>query len=400
MDNHEVENDNDNKEYDNVERIKINEKEIILIGTAHVSKKSAEQVKEIIENEKPDSVCVELDQGRYSSIKDEKKWQETDIFKIIKGKKVVLLLVNLIIGSFQKKIAKQFGIQAGQEMIQGIKSAEENDAKLILADRNIQVTFKRIWRGLGILEKFKLMFQILTMLFVDEEITEDEMEKLKSGDSLHMILSEMANSFPGLKKHLIDERDQYLSYKIKNAPGNKVVAVLGAGHIPGILEEIYKQQNIAALTKLPPKSKIGKIITWSIPVIIISIIIYTFFTNRQTGIDQALSWIIWNGSLSALGTLIARGHILSIITAFIAAPISSLNPAIAAGWFAGIVEGIMRKPQVKDFQDLTTDLSFKGFWSNKVTRVLLVVVFANLGSVLGTAIGGADVIRRFLELFA
>ncbi len=383
--------------YDNVEIMNINDKEIILIGTAHVSKESAEQVKEIIEELKPDSVCVELDEERYDSIENKDKWEELDIFKVIKQKKSLFLLVNLIIGSFQKRIAKQFGINAGQEMIQGIKSAKDVNAKLVLADRNIQITFKRVWRGLGLFEKLKLGFQILTMLFYDEEITEEEMNEMKSGDSLTIILAEMGKHFPGIKKHLIDERDQYLSHKIKNAPGNKIVAVLGAGHIPGIKEEIKKNQSIEFLTKLPPKSNLGKYIAWSIPVIIIAMITYTFFTNRTTGIEQTISWILWNGSLSALGVLLAGGHMLTILTSFIAAPISSLNPTIAAGWFAGLTEAVVKKPKVKDFKNLSEGITLKGLRTNKVTKILLIVVFANLGSMLGTIIGGADVIRLFIE---
>src|SRR5690554_794248 len=217
----------------NVEIINIDDKEIILIGTAHVSKKSAEQVKEIIEETQADTVCIELDNERYNSIINEKKWSEMDIFRIIKEKKSLLLLVNLIMGSYQRKMAEQFDIKPGQEMIQGIESAQKINANLVLADRNIQITFKRIWSGLGFWEKLKLITQIMTMLFTNQEISEKEIDQLKSGDTLTIILAELDESFPGLKKHLIDERDQYLAEKIKNAPGKKIVAVLGAGHIPG-----------------------------------------------------------------------------------------------------------------------------------------------------------------------
>ncbi len=382
---------------ENLVRTTIRDKEIILIPTAHVSKKSAEQVKEVIESEKPDSVCVELDEGRYKSINDNNRWAEMDIFQVIKEKKSLLLLVNLIISSFQKRMAKQFGINPGQEMIQGIESAKELDAKLVLADRNIQITFKRVWRGLGLIEKLKLMMQIVTMLFVDEDISEEEMDQLKSGDAINVLLAEMGKSFPGIKRHLLDERDQYLAHKIKNAPGEKVVAVLGAAHVPGVRKELEKEQDIQSITKLPPKSKLSKVIAWSIPAIIIALISYTFISNRSMGVDQTLSWVLWNGSLSALGVLIARGHILTILTSFVVAPISSLNPAIAAGWFAGIVEAFLRKPQVKDFESLSDGIGFKEIWSNKVTKVLLVVIFANLGSTLGTAIGGANVLKIFFE---
>ncbi|MFP4199735.1 MAG: TraB/GumN family protein, partial [Halanaerobium sp.] len=249
-------------EEDNIQRLEFDGKEIILIPTAHISKKSAEQVKEVIETEEPDSVCVELDQQRYESIDNEDKWSEMNIFQVIKEKKSLLLLVNLIISSFQSRMAEKLGINAGEEMRQGIKSAKEIGAELVLADRNIQITFKRVWRGLGLWEKMKLIFQIISMLFVDEEITEEEMDQLKSGDALNIMLEEMGKSFPGIKKYLLDERDQYLANKIKNAPGDKIIAVLGAAHVPGVKKEIYKEQNLAKITKLPPKPKWGKLFSW------------------------------------------------------------------------------------------------------------------------------------------
>jgi len=384
----------------NVQRLSYKDKEIILIATAHVSKNSAEQVKKVIEEEKPDSVCVELDQQRYESINDKDKWSDMDIFEVIKQGKALLLLVNLIISSFQNRIAEKLGINAGAEMVQGIKSAKKIDANLVLADRDIQLTFKRVWRGLGIWEKIKLIFQIITMLFIDEEITEEEMEELKSGDSLNLMLEEMGKSFPGIKKHLLDERDQYLANKIKNASGNKIVAVLGAAHVPGVKKEIFKEQNMNEITQLPNKPKWSKIISWGIPPLIMVIIISSFINNINTGLEVTKTWFFWNGLLASIGTIFAKGHILTILTAFIVAPLSSLNPALAAGWFAGLTEAYLKKPQVKDFQKLSGGMSIKEIYTNKVTHILLIVILANLGSIAGTAIGGANVIRIFLDLFS
>ncbi|ALX49570.1 TraB/GumN family protein [Lentibacillus amyloliquefaciens] len=383
---------------ENITRIHLDDKEYILIGTAHVSKNSAEQVKEVIEAERPDAVCVELDKQRYKSVTEGNKWREMDIFQVIKEKKATLLLMNLAISSFQKRMAKQFGIEAGQEMIQGIESAKETEAELVLADRDIQITFSRIWGNLGFKGKAMLLMQVIGSIFSKETISEEELEKLKSKDMLDSMLEEFTEHFPRLKKPLIDERDQYLSQKIKNATGDKVVAVLGAAHVPGITREIRNEQNLLRLNERPPKSKAPKMIAWSIPILIISIIAFTFFNNPSAGWQQTISWILWNGSLSAVGTALALGHPLTILTAFLAAPISSLNPLIAAGWFAGIVQALIRKPHVGDFEALSEDVhSVKGFWHNKVTRILLIVVFANIGSSLGTFIGGADVIRVFLE---
>ncbi|MGG0718055.1 TraB/GumN family protein [Robertmurraya massiliosenegalensis] len=387
-------------EHENITRIFLDEKEYILIGTAHVSKQSAEQVKEVIEAEKPDAVCVELDQQRYQSIMAGNSWKDMDIFSVIKQKKASLLLINLAISSFQKRMASQLGIQPGQEMIQGIESAKETGAKLVLADRNIQTTFSRIWHQVGLWGKAQLLAQVVASIFSKDTISEEELEKMKSKDMINTVLNEFTESFPRLKVPLIDERDQYLAQKIKDAPGKKVVAVLGAAHVPGIQEEIKKDHDLKQLSKLPPKSKAPKIIGWSIPIAILAIIAYTFLANPDAGLQQTLSWVIWNGSLSAIGTAIALGHPIAILTAFIAAPITSLNPLLAAGWFAGFVQAFFSRPSVSDFETLTEDVfTVKGFWSNKVTRVLLVIVFANLGSSLGTFIGGADVIRLFFENF-
>ncbi|MGD6801763.1 TraB/GumN family protein [Rossellomorea aquimaris] len=382
----------------NITRLHMDGKEFILIGTAHVSKKSAEQVKEVIEREQPDAVCVELDEPRYQSIMDGNKWKEMDIFKVIKEGKASLLLMNLAISSFQKRMAKQFGINAGQEMIQGIHSAKEAGAELVLADRNIQITFARIWSKVGFVGKGKLMTQIIYSIFSNDTITEEELERIKQQDMLDSMLADFTEHFPRLKTPLIDERDQYLAQKIKDAPGKKIVAVLGAAHVPGIKEEIKKNHDLDRLNQRPPKSKVPKIIGWTIPFLILAVIAYTFISNPSAGIQQTISWVLWNGSFSALGTAIGLGHPLAILTAFVVAPITSLNPLLAAGWFAGFVQAYFRRPNVNDFETLPEDvLSVKGFWNNKVTRVLLIVVLANLGSSLGTFIGGADVIRVFLE---
>jgi pheromone shutdown-related protein TraB len=385
-------------ENENITRLHIENKEYILIGTAHVSKHSAELVKEVIELEQPDSVCIELDEQRYKSITDGNKWKEMDIFQVIKEKKASLLLMNLAISSFQNRMAKQFGINAGQEMIQGIESAKETGAELVLADRNIQITFSRIWGNIGLKGKTLLLTQVIASIFSKESISEEELEKIKNQDTINAILNEFTETFPKLKTPLIDERDQYLAEKIKNAPGEKVVAVLGAAHVPGITKEIMKDHDLARLNEVPPKSKIPKLIGWLIPIFIIAIIAYTFYTNPSAGLQQTMSWILWHGSFAALGTAIAFGHPLAIVTAFVAAPITALDPITAAGWFAGTVQAYFRRPSVKDFETLSEDVfSFKGFWKNKVTRVLLVVVLANIGSSLGTFIGGADVIRLFIK---
>lgn len=377
--------------------ISLNDKDIFLIGTAHISRASAETVKNFIIEEKPDSVCVELCQSRYQSITNPEKWKNMDIITIIKQKKALLLLVNLILSAFQKRLARQLGLNPGQEMIEAIKAAQENNINLVLADRDIQITFARIWKKLGFFGKFRLLFMLLLSIFSQEDISEEEIERLKSEDVLTAALNDLAVSFPRLKSSLIDERDQYLAEKIKNAPGKKIVAVVGAGHIPGIKTEIYKEHDLNSLTYVPKSANWVKWVLWAIPIAIIVMIISTFRVSTISGVNQILQWLIWNGSLAALGALITAAHPLSILTAFLAAPITSLNPLLAAGWFAGIVEAIVRKPRVEDFEDLGNITTFRDFFRNRVTKILLVVALTNLGSSFGTFIGGAKIIQIFVD---
>lgn len=383
---------------ENITRIDLDGKEIILIGTAHVSKQSVAQVKQVIDREQPDSVCIELDEQRYKSIMEGSKWRETDIFKVIKEKKATLLIMNLAISSFQNRLAKQFDTKPGQEMIQGIESAKEIGAELVLADRNIQITFSRIWGNVGVWGKAQLLTSIIYSIFNKETISEEELEKMKTQDTLNASLAEISEAFPKLKKPLIDERDQYLAQKIKEAPGKKVVAVLGAAHVPGITKEIHTDQDLQALTKTKPKSKTPQIIGWAIPLLIVALIAFTFFLNPAAGMDQAISWILWTGITAAIGAAAALGHPLAILSAFLAAPITTLHPLLAAGWVSGIVQAYIKRPSVADFETLSEDVfSLKGFWRNKFTRVLLVIILTNIGGSFGTFIGGADVIRTFLN---
>jgi len=383
---------------ENIVKLNYKDKEIYLVKTAHVSKNSINDVKECIGGVKPDAICIELDEDRYKKISDPEKWNDTDIVKVIKEKKVGFLLVNLILASFQRRMAINMDSNSGAEMLEGIKQAKELNVPLVLADRPIKTTFSRIWNSLGLYEKSKLLVSIIGSIFDDEEISEEDLQALKEADALEAALNEVGKEFPNVKKILVDERDAYLSSKIKNAPGKKIVAIIGAAHAGGIERNLDKDIDINELNVVKKKKGISSIIKWLIPIAIISIIIYTLWSNRDAGLSQIKSWILWNGTLSALGTLLAFGHPLSILTAFVMAPITSLNPLLAAGWFAGIVEAMIRKPKVKDFENLGEDTNtLKGFWKNRVTRILLIVVFANVFSSIGTFISGLDIFTTFLK---
>ncbi|MBC2716747.1 MAG: TraB/GumN family protein [Desulfobacteraceae bacterium] len=368
------------------EKIYINDKEITLVGTAHVSKESVELVESVINEKQPDTVCVELCPSRFQSIKKKDQWLEMDIIKVIKEKKSFLLLSNLMLASFQKRIGDKLGVKPGEEMIRAIDTAESSGAEICLADRDITITLSRTWRSTGFWSKMKLLFQLMLSMGGVDEIDEKDIEEMKQADMLESILSEVEKSHPVLREILIDERDRYLAQKIKTAPGKKIVAVVGAGHVPGIRKYINDDINIQALETLPPKGRFSGVLKWLIPAVIICLIIFGFFQGgADAGKDMIVWWVAVNGIFAGIGAIIAFGHPLTILSAIFAAPLTSLNPMIAAGWVSGLVEAVTRKPKVRDLEALPEDiLSARGFWRNKVTRILLVVLFTNLGSGIGT----------------
>ncbi len=380
---------------ENITRIAYQNKEIILIGTAHVSQESVELVKTIIEQERPDSVCIELDADRYKSLKNPDAWEKTDVIQIIKTKKTGFLLASLALSSYQKRMAKQLNTRVGGEMIQGMESAEATGAELVLADRSIQTTFLRIWRKLSLWDKAKLIVNLFFSFDEETDLTEKDLQDLMTADMLESALSDIHKQFPKIGEILIRERDQHLAAKIKDAPGPKVVAVLGGAHIPGVKKEIPLTQNLDDITQVPDRSLISKMVSWAIPALILGLIAYGFVINWQTGIAQLSAWVLWNGILASLFTILALGHPLSVLTAFVVAPISSLNPLLACGWFAGLVQAAVKKPTVRDVLDVQKDiLSVKGFYRNRFLRTLLVVMLANIGSSLGTYVAGIELIRN------
>ena len=370
----------------NIHRLTYQDKDVILIGTAHISRESTELVKRAIEEERPDTVCVELCQSRYESLTQRKAWQDTDLIKVIKEKKAFLLLSNLMLASFQKKIGKRLGIKPGQEILQALEAAEAVGAGIHLADREIRITLARTWRLMGLWTKVKLFAGFLSSVGDLEELKEEDIEKLKERDVLEALLAEIGESLPEVRRILIDERDQYLAYKIRTAPGKNIVAVVGAGHVPGIQQCWDKQVDIESLEQMPPKGKLLSFLKWIVPALICGLIILGFFTAGKVAAAHMIKWwFVANASLAGLGAALALGHPLTVLSAVLASPLTSLNPMIAAGWVAGVVEALLGKPKVKDFENLPEDIaSLKGFWRNKITRVLMVVVFTNIGSALGT----------------
>ena len=374
----------------NVHEIILDGKKILLIGTAHISQSSVDEVNTVINQVKPDTVCIELCSSRYQAMLAKDQWKNMDIFKVIREGKSFLLFANLIMTAFQKRLGSKIGVKPGSEMFEAANLAEKLGSELVLADRDVKITLQRTWRGMGFWGKMKVLGQLLTSLFIREEISKEEIEKLKESDALSEAMKMLAEQSPEMKRILIDERDQYMAEKIRQSMGKLIVAVVGAGHVKGLTAELDNKHNLADLESVPPTGKAVAWLKWGIPALIIALIVYGFFTvDTDVSIEMIQRWVLINGTLSALGTAAAFGHPLTIAVAFIAAPFTSLNPTIAAGWVAGLVEALLRKPQVRDFENLTDDIThLKGFWKNNITRILLVVIFANLGSAIGTFAGG------------
>ncbi len=368
-----------------VTHVKVGDKDIYLVGTAHLSKESVQDVRTTVEQVQPEAICVELCKSRHQTLTHADSWSRMDIFRIIRQRKAVFLLAQLIMTSFYRRLGEKLGVQPGAEMIEGIELAEKTGAELVLADREIEITLKRVWGYLSFWNKVKFLVYLLSGVFFPEQIDAEMVESLKQKDLLESAMAEFAGAFPQIKERLIDERDIYLAQKIRSAPGSRIVAVVGAGHVAGITRLIHEEHALDALTELPPKSVWPKVFAWSVPLLVIALLVYGFVRGgTQVGIQNIYIWTIATASLAALGTAIAFGHPLTILTAAVVAPLKPIRPLIPAGMIAGFVQAYLKRPKVRDLEDLSDAItSVRGFWMNPVTRVLLVFALCDLGSAAG-----------------
>ncbi len=361
-------------------------RQIYLVGTAHVSKESVDDVINTVDLVAPDRICVELCGPRYQTLTQRDAWKKMDIFKVVREKKSLMLLVQLIMSAFYRQLGKTLDVQPGAEMLEGVNLAKKRNIKLVLADRKIEITLKRVWGYMGFWTKAKLINHLFCSLFTNETIDQNMVETLKEKDQLESIMAEFAEQFPEIKSRLIDERDIYLAQKIREAGGEKIVAVVGAGHCKGISQYIHQDSDLTELKKTPPPSWIPTLLKWGIPALIIALFGYGLYDKGPAHFFKNLwIWLLGNGLFSAIGAIAAFAHPLAVLSAFFAAPFTSLNPMIGAGWVAGLVQAWAKRPTVDDFEDMSGAIeSVKEFWHNPVTRTLLVVALANLGSAIGT----------------
>ena len=376
--------------------LNVNGKNVIILGTAHVSQTSVDKVNELLETNQFDTVAVELDDMRFEAITNPNRYQNMDLVEIIKNKQTGLIAVNLALSAYQNRLADQLGVRPGAEMIAAIDQANEKDLQIWKIDRNIRTTMKRAWRNMKFLDKFSMLFSF-GGFFEKEEITAEDIEKLKSGDMLESTFSDFAEDSQPIYESLIQERDQYMAAKVldltKNNESNNILAIIGAGHLKGMTQAIHDKIDpkitIENLDKIPPGGKWLKRLPWIITAVILTGFTVGFYRSPDLGWELIKTWVLFNGILAAVGAAIARAHPLTILSAFLAAPLTSLNPAVGAGMVTALVEAYLRKPKIKDFESLQKDATeLKGWWKNPVTRILLVFILTNLGSAFGTWISG------------
>ena len=387
--------------------LELNGRKITLVGTAHVSKESIEEVTDTIRQLMPDSVAIELDEKRADSIQNSEKYSQLDIIKVLKRHEGFLLLANLILASFQRRMGLNVGVKPGDEMLAAIKTAEELNIPSVMVDRPIQITLKRAWAKNSFWGKCKLFALLVSSAFSKEEIDASEIENLKNSSEMDSMMDELAKEMPVIKEVLIDERDSYLAAKIWAAEGNNVVAVLGAGHLPGVekhLKQLAEKQEVIdvdEISKIPQKSIAGKLVAWIIPAIIIALIVAGFiYGGAKAGTQILTTWFLWNGIPAALLSIAALAHPITIIVAFVAAPFTSLCPFIGIGFCTAIVQALVCKPKVSDMETLQDDVSsVKSFYKNRILRILLVFILSSVGSSLGTFIGGSNIIAKLISIF-
>jgi len=370
-------------------------KKLIIVGTAHVSKESVENVKRIIEEEKPDAVAVELCYRRYKTLVEDYR-EVLPITDLIKRGETFLLLFQTILSYFQRRIAKDYGVRVGEEMLAAIEKAREIGADVLLIDRDITITLKRFWQSLSFFEKLKLVYYVIKDFFSKEEI---EIEELMKEDILDRLVKEFRKISSNAARVLIDERDEYMAAKLIEAMQkyDKIVAVVGAGHKKGI-ERILREHQRIDLKKLEEVKRgvnYFKILSVFISLTILSVFVFIAVLSVQKFFEAFLFWFLINGVLAAIGATIARAHPISITLAFLSAWLTSLNPMIAAGWVAAIAETWVRKPKSSDLAELIEVNSFKELLNNRIFRILLIAALTNIGSAIGTVYGSYYILTHF-----
>lgn len=377
-----------------------------LVGTAHVSRASAEEVAALVDSGRFDAVAVELCQNRYQAIVHPEAIAQLDLFQVFRQGKAGMVAASLALGAYQQRLAEQFGIEPGAEMKAAIESARKANIPLLLIDRDVGVTLKRIYRRVRWWQRMILVSGLIASLFSRERVTEEEVERLKQGDILESTFAEFAERSAALYDTLIRERDRYMAARLQEEREQRslreVLVVIGAGHLAGLTEYLAKPvpspvAEQAALCEIPPPKRWPSVLPWVLVALIVAGFLIGFSRSSTLGWQMVMDWIVINGGLAALGTILAGGHPLTVLSGFLAAPLTSLNPTIGVGFVAAWVELNLRRPRVAHFETLRKDVThLRGWWQNRVARTFLVFILSTLGSAIGTYVAGFRIFERLV----
>ena len=385
------------RDYARLEIIERNEQTIYLLGTAHVSKQSVEEVKALIEEVEPEAIAVELCPTRYEALTAADKWKNLDIFKVIREGKLLMLLGNLALSAYQRRIGKELGVEPGAELVAGVNAAKDRDLEPVLIDRDIQTTLKRTWGNVGFWKKLMLLSDTLAGVFESgsDEVDAASVEALKEKENLEDAMGEFAKALPEVKTPLIDERDLYMVSKLKDVDAKTVVAVVGAGHVAGMTEHFDDEIERETLTQIPPPSKWTSILKWLVPAVVLLAFGYGIQKSEGGSLEEMLlAWILPNSIAAALMATIAGAKPLTVLVAGVGSPITSLNPLLGVGMVAGLLEAWLRKPTVADCDSIHDDVqTLSGFYRNRFLRVILVTLAASIGSAMGAWVGAAWLVK-------
>jgi pheromone shutdown-related protein TraB len=381
--------------------------EYLLLGTAHVSRVSADAVRTLLAGEPFDAVAVELCDSRYRAMRDPEALRKLDLFQVIRQGKAGLVAANLALSAFQRRLAEQFGIEPGAEMKAAIDGAQARGIPVWLVDREVATTLKRAYRSVGFFDRIGILGGLGAGVFSREEIEESDVEKLKQGDLLGSMFAEFARESPPLYEALIAERDRYMAARLReeaaSAKPRRVLVVIGAGHLAGTARELDTQGDAPEalrhrLDATPPAPRWPKWLAIGVLVAIAAAVGIAFSRGVHLGTDALRDWVLFTGGFAALGALAGGGHPLSIIAAFVVAPLKPFRPGIPAGAASAAVELWWHRPRVADFDALRDDVThWTGWWKNRVSRTLLVFLFTNLGTILGEYLAGFRIIKSLLQ---
>ncbi|MCH7867005.1 MAG: TraB/GumN family protein [Myxococcales bacterium] len=386
---------------EDVEVIELDGREFILVGTAHISQESVDLVRAVIEAEQPDCVCIELDAQRYAALSQQKRFEDLDLREVIRKQQLAPLLMNLLLSSYQKRLGGKLGVTPGSELLEAAKAAEEYGIPISLCDRDIRITLRRAWAALSLWKKAMLISTFTVSAFENPEISEEELNRIKQKDVLSELMHELGETMPALKEALIDERDLFLAQKIRESKGDKLVAVVGAGHIQGMRKAILSgvDQDLEKISIIPKTSSAWKWVGWAIPALIVGALGYIGLTQgAQAASDNALFWFLVNAVPCAIGGALALAHPITILAGFLAAPFTSLTPVIGAGYVTAFVQTWMQPPRVHEFNSVGDDIAtLSGWWRSRLLRVFLTFIFTTLGSLIGTYVGGSVIVTRMFQ---